>query len=651
MAISRIRGEQIRLGTLKNEHINDSAAIAESKLSINWDGHYHSALQVKKVVDFIQVNGSSVSGTSFSIPSLIIPNSVPNVESEQTDEGVIVSGEKNKAPIRSAVTGDPIVDEDENQVYGRVEFEAGEYVLKFYSVVSGVETAFSMPSGTVINWQYAKRFNLDNVPEMFAANEKFVEGAADATAHLNISQIAKDLYGEGSYSLDRDGNANLGTSIAQQISNEINARTNADQAIRNDLSDTTSAVKGANSIGVYDSGDRFTAGNVNEVLVELHDEIAANKSEIEASLASEVSDLEDAISAEEAARISADNTLTANLNQEISDRQAAVSAEEAARIAADNTLQSNITAEQNARIAAVSDEATARANADSALQSSLNQEVSDRQAGDTANANALQAYKDDLNNAATNKGASLVKVDGGSGLNGTTVQSVLVDLETRLASQEEGGGAEVTATHTRESSTTNGVFASGSFTDLEDRIVDIETTVDSEVKALEDAVDAEESRALAAEGVLQGNIDNEASTRLSNDQALQSNIDAEATARLAADNALDAAIDAEEAARIAADNALDARVDTLEASKHDHFKAVYQVISSTDALLISDFGAGLPNYTVGNESLDVYVNGILQNEGLHYAEVVGGASINFDPANDGTELLAGDVVTIKYYNA
>jgi hypothetical protein len=647
MAISRIRGEQIRLGALKNEHVNDSAAIAESKLNIDWDGHYHSALQVKKVVDFIQVNGTTVSGLSADI-SGIIPNSVPNVESEQTDEGVIVSGEKNKAPIRSAVTGDPIVDADENQVYGRVEFEAGEYVLKFYSVVSGVQTAFSMPSGTVINWQYAKRFNLDNVPEMFAANEKFVEGAADATAHLNIAQLAKDLYGAG-YSLDRDGNANLGTDIATQISNEINARTNADQAIRNDLSDTTSATKGANSVGVYDAGDRFTGGNVNEVLVELHDEIAANKSAIEAALASEVSDLEAAIAAEEAARIAADGVLTSNLNQEISDRQAAVSAEQNARIAADGVLEAAIDAEESARIAAVSAEESARISGDNTLQSNINAEAATRLAADEDLQDQLDTYKSDLNSAVTGKGASLVKVDGGSGLNGETVQSVLVDLETRLASQEEGGGAEVTATHTRESSTTNGVFVSGSFADLEARIVDIETTVDSEVKALEDAVDAEESRALAAEGVLQGNIDNEASTRLSNDQALQSNIDAEATARLAADNALDAAIDAEEAARIAADDALDARVDILEASKHDHFKGVYQVVSATSTVAISSFGGSLPNYIVGNESLDVYVNGILQNEGLNYAEVVGGASINFDPANDGTELIAGDVVTIKFY--
>jgi hypothetical protein len=40
---------------------------------------------------------------------------------------------------------------------------------------------------------------------------------------------------------------------------------------------------------------------------------------------------------------------------------------------------------------------------------------------------------------------------------------------------------------------------------------------------------------------------------------------------------------------------------------------------------------------------------MLQNEGLHYAEVSGGASINFDPANDGTVLEPGDIVTIKYF--
>ena len=62
------------------------------------------------------------------------------------------------------------------------------------------------------------------------------------------------------------------------------------------------------------------------------------------------------IDAEEAARISADNTLTVNLAQEVSDRTAA-----------DSTLQSNIDAEEAARIAADDAEAAARAAADALL--------------------------------------------------------------------------------------------------------------------------------------------------------------------------------------------------------------------------------------------------------------------------------------------
>ncbi|MNC45968.1 hypothetical protein D3C75_949610 [compost metagenome] len=49
-------------------------------------------------------------------------------------------------------------------------------------------------------------------------------------------------------------------------------------------------------------------------------------------------------------------------------------------------------------------------------------------------------------------------------------------------------------------------------------------------------------------------------------------------------------------------------------------------------------------YVVGDGSLNVHVNGILQANGINFDEVAGGASIDF-----GTdELLSGDVLVIEY---
>lgn len=490
MGISKIRGEQIKSGVLLNEHIASNAAIAESKLNIDWLSRYHNALKTRKILDYVQVNGTSVGGFQSVNISSVIPNTVPAVDSTyvpgedptaETGEGVVATGSKNKAIIRNATTGEPILDANENEVYGRVSVVSGDFTLSFYTLVSGVETAFTMPASTTIDWQYVKRFNLDAVSESFAMNEKFVDGVADATSSLNILQLAKDIYGNA-FTLDRDGNSNLETSIAQQIANEISARQQADTTIRDDFSSTSDPTKGATLVGVYDIDNKLVATTVNGALIELADSISG---------------------------------LNTNLAEDIAD------------------VQTNLTNFQN-----------------------------------------------DLNSDEAGKGASLVKVEDNSVLNGTTVQDVLENIEGRVDDVE----SELSATLTRDANTTNSVFTTATYASLEARLESIESTVDAKYKEFVDV------------------------------------------------------------------NA-DGRLDDLEASKHDHFKGLYQASGYVSSVSISSFGGSLPNYTVANNSLDVYVNGLLQNEGLHYGEVAGGASINFDPTNDGTTLSPGDIVTIIYHNA
>ncbi|GAK42042.1 hypothetical protein TCA2_4534 [Paenibacillus sp. TCA20] len=268
MAITRFRGEQIRDAVLKNSHIADDAAIAESKLAVNWEEHYQTALEGKKVADYIQVIATDVSGVANLDVSEIIPATVPNVLSDPlSGEGVIVDAPKNKVILRDVVTGEPVLDDKDQEVFGRMTFEGGVFVLKFYSPDGAGEVPFTMPEGQKIDWQYLKRFNLQTVSEMFAANEKFAEGTADATAHLNINQLAQDLYGAG-FSLDRDGNGNLPKAIVQQIADEIQARIAADQAIRTDFA-SNEAGKGASTIGVQDEAGHFAGATVEAVLAEI----------------------------------------------------------------------------------------------------------------------------------------------------------------------------------------------------------------------------------------------------------------------------------------------------------------------------------------------------------------------------------------------
>lgn len=157
------------------------------------------------------------------------------------------------------------------------------------------------------------------------------------------------------------------------------------------------------------------------------------------------------------------------------------------------------------------------------------------------------------------------------------------------------------------------------------------STVDKEalfqrLDNIESDIDAEESRALAAESALQDAIDAEVLARQDaiqglqdqvsaidavNDQdlldevsraqaaeaLLQSNIDSEALTRQSSDNALQDAIDAEVLARQSADQELDARLDLIESSK--------EIIESDNLLSFPEIGEVSKVY-VAKDSNKIY---------------------------------------------
>lgn len=321
MAFVKIRGEQIVDGVLKNQHIAANAAIHESKLDINWASHASEILTSRKVVDFVQVNGTVIpSGVSEIdlVAAGIFTGSEAHTDSNPLSaEGIIVSGAKNVVILRDVTTGEPLVDENQNEVHGHVIHDGSTFKLQFVTDTAPVdhvgEVPFVFAAETAIDWQYAQRFNLETVNEMFAANEKFVNGAADVTSSLNIQQIAKDLYGV-SYTLDRDGNANLSrslvdevlvqtrgltntavrantiidevvaarggfadisarfTDVLQKISDEAGARAQAITDLKTDLA-STAAGKGASTIGIEDTAAVFTATTVEGALAELESRV------------------------------------------------------------------------------------------------------------------------------------------------------------------------------------------------------------------------------------------------------------------------------------------------------------------------------------------------------------------------------------------
>lgn len=230
--------------------------------------------------------------------------------------------------------------------------------------------------------------------------------------------------------------------------------------------------------------------------------------------------LQDNIDAEEARALAAEGVLNAAIEQEVSDRQAAVSSEQSARETADADLQDQIDALSSSSSGSVAAEEAARIAADQGLQSQID----------------------------TEKGR--------------------IDAILLASDADKDSFAEIVSLINSVDTTNDSAFASYVLSNdaaLAQEVSDRQ----SGDSTLQSNIDAEESAREAADDVLQDNIDQEVSDR-------QAAVSAEQSARETADSNLQDAIDqevsdrqaavsAEQSARESADSALDARLDTLEA--------------------------------------------------------------------------------------
>jgi cytoskeletal protein CcmA (bactofilin family) len=304
------------------------------------------------------------------------------------------------------------------------------------------------------------------------------------------------------------------------------------------------------------------------------------------------------------------------------DQDLALMNEITARTGADATLQSNIDAE-----------ATARAAGDSALQSNIDDEAAARAAADTTLQGNIDAEEA---RALAAEGVLQGNIDS------EAAARVAGDaaLQSELDATQVGAGLGADGSYTADASSNYMASATSLF--------EADVALDASVKVVADGlaaeivnrtadVDAEEARALAAEGVLQGNIDAEESARIAGDAALQTAVDAEKAridAILAASTAdadsfaeivtlinsvdtendaafaahvltyndrvtaVDAALAAEEAARIAGDAAVQTNLDAEETARIAGDAAVTAAFEAADATVQAELdatqvGAGL----------------------------------------------------------
>lgn len=261
--IAKVRGGQIQDATMRDINFDSANPLAENKVNINWANH-KEALAATKVDVWVQVNNKDASGLNqIDVTSALSPGTIATGENV---EGIVL---ERIVEVRKAGSADtPIFDADGDVVYGKLAHSTGVFTLKFYSTVGGVETAFTMPATTNVDFRYALRTNLSVLPKDAILNggASFVEEAVDVKAFLNLTQLMKDLYG-ASGTLSNDGNAHLAKDLVTQISEEATARTNADKAIRDDIASSADG-KGAELVGVQ-SDANYTGANAQEVLSNL----------------------------------------------------------------------------------------------------------------------------------------------------------------------------------------------------------------------------------------------------------------------------------------------------------------------------------------------------------------------------------------------
>lgn len=344
------------------------------------------------------------------------------------------------------------------------------------------------------------------------------------------------------------------------------------------------------------------SGSYLEVKALLETEIAARKAEdirLEAKIDKNSTDLateaeerkaadkalQDALDAEEAARIAADAALGVRIDTEIAERKAAdktlqdnITAEETARTEADTALGARIDKEiqdrtnaDNALGVRIDDEEDAREAADTQLQTNITAEETARKAADktlqdnidATNAHTINTHRLDSNPVLN---GTDIKLDGYSENEGTTITDLAINA-TDTTSQAFGKvqkrinvDKSETDTKINKVKTAVGLTDSLGLPGLDDtnylagseNLVSAVKALDNQIKSSSDDDGAELAR-------IEAKVDKEVQDRTAADTALKNELNGNINT---AKSELQDALDAEETARIAADEALDTKLTT-----------------------------------------------------------------------------------------
>ena len=214
----------------------------------------------------VNVSGTSTTAFDLAISALVLDNGSftdADGSGDATTNGVVLnSTHAYQVPIRVHSSRDVIDDGNGNEVYGRLTHNGTDYVLSFYSYVSGTETAYNMPSTNIDLGYILASMDFVKLPA-FA-------GVADAAFFGDQAGISGTI-----------DDANVITNVPAFTGLLTGLGTQEDVNLKVDDLGTTNNGEGASLIGVEDAAGNFTATDVEGVLTELYD-LASSKSVVKA---------------------------------------------------------------------------------------------------------------------------------------------------------------------------------------------------------------------------------------------------------------------------------------------------------------------------------------------------------------------------------
>ena len=161
------------------------------------------AKQIQKLLAApIRINELNANSGSLVITSEITTalttagfNNNPIILQNSTDEsisGIILNGLNNKVEIWDSNTKNKLGG-DGKEIYGKINHSSGIYTLFFYTLISGVETAYSFVSATDIDIEFNYRYEFKDLPtDAFLPkniNQDFSSSGSLITEELNVTDL------------------------------------------------------------------------------------------------------------------------------------------------------------------------------------------------------------------------------------------------------------------------------------------------------------------------------------------------------------------------------------------------------------------------------------------------------------------------------